>query len=65
MNDVFVYLVDLPPGVHEMISTCLDGYTVYINSADAHNVQEKSYLHALEHIRRRDFEKTNVQEIES
>jgi len=64
MTDVFVYLVDLPPGIHEMTAPCIDGYTVYLNSADGAEVREKSYLHALEHIRNGDFEKSDVQAIE-
>lgn len=64
MIDVFVYLVDLPPGIHEMVTPCGDGYTVYINSADCLSVQQDSYLHALKHIQNCDFEKSDVQAVE-
>lgn len=65
MNDVYLYYVDLPPGIHEMICPCLDGYTVYLSNADDTETQRKSYAHALLHIKNHDFEKENVQEIES
>ncbi len=65
MDDVFVYLVDLPDGIHEMVTPCCDGYTVYIDSKLTDAERTKAYLHALEHIKRSDFEKDDVQRIES
>ena len=64
MDDVFIYVVPLPLDVKEMVIPCLNGYTVYINSAldDAHQLQ--AYNHALYHIKHNDFEKYDVQEIE-
>ena len=63
-EDIFVYLVDLPPGINEMVTPCCGGYTVYIDEAldDAHRM--KAYHHAVEHIERKDFGKENVQKIE-
>jgi hypothetical protein len=64
-DDIFVYLVDLPDGIHEMVTPCCDGYTVYIDLKLNDKQRRKEYLHALDHIRRNDFEKENVQIIES
>ena len=65
MDDIYVYCVPLPPGIHEMIVPCCDGYTVYIDEElDAEHRQE-AYDHALSHALENDFEKENVQEIES
>lgn len=66
MDNIYVYLrEDLPVSVHEFVTPCLDGYTIYINAKldDAH--QLRAYHHALEHIKNNDFEKEgDVQEIE-
>ena len=64
MENVYVYLVKLPPHTNEMVVPCLNGYTIYIDERldDIHRL--KAYNHALEHIRNNDFEKDNVQEIE-
>lgn len=65
MDDTYVYLVELPKGVSEMVMPCLDGgYTIYINSRLSHQGKVKSYLHAMRHIENGDWEKNNVQEIE-
>lgn len=63
--DVYVYCVKLPFGIREMVTPCLEGYTVYIDERldEAHRLE--AYRHALEHIRRHDFEKNDVQQIES
>lgn len=65
MDDVFVYTVKLPTGVHEIVKPCLDGYTVYIDESldDAHKLA--AYRHALCHIMHNDFEKYDIQQIES
>lgn len=65
MDDIFVYLVNLPDGIHEMVTPCCDGFTVYIDSKLTCTERQKAYLHALDHIKRNDFEKENVQEIEA
>ena len=31
MDDVFVYLVDMPPKVKEMVVPCADGFTIYLD----------------------------------
>ena len=49
-NYVYVYLVDMPPQTHEMVTPCADGYTVYIDASldDKHRME--AYEHALRHI---------------
>lgn len=65
MNDVYVYLVELPNGVSEMTMPCLDGgYTIYIDPRLSHQGRVKAYLHAMQHIEKCDWEKENIQEIE-
>lgn len=65
MDDIFVYLTDLPDGIREMVTPCLDGYTVYIDARQSREECQKAYMHALQHIRNHDFEKDDVQEIEA
>lgn len=64
MADIFVYIVPLPPGVNEMVTPCLDGFTIYISDALDPIQRVKAYRHALDHIRKNDFQKSDVQEIE-
>lgn len=65
MNDIFIYLADFPPHIHELVAPCPDGYTVYINASLSKVEQLTAYFHALSHIANEDFEKeSNVQEIE-
>lgn len=65
MDDVFVYLVDLPAKIDEAVTPCLDGYTIYINSNLDNDSRLKAYAHAMFHIMNNDFEKINVQAIEA
>ena len=67
MNDVYVYLIDMPYKVHEVVSPCLDGnYTVYLNSRLSYQDRVKAYNHALRHIETCDFEcEEDIQTIEA
>ena len=65
MDDVFVYHIKLPPGIEEVVMPCLDGYTVYIDINLDHDHRVKAYEHALWHIQNHDFERPDVQDIES
>lgn len=65
MADVYVYIVDLPDRVDEMVTPCIDGYTVYLNARLSYAGRVRAYLHAVRHIERNDFERANVQEIET
>lgn len=65
MGDVYIYIVDLPDRVDEMVTPCIDGYTVYLNARLSYAGRVRAYLHAMRHIERNDFEEANVQEIET
>lgn len=69
MDNVYVYLTgELPAGIHELVTPCTDGYTVYIDEHLDDNHRLDAYNHALEHIKNRDFDIDNartVQEMET
>ena len=65
MDDVFVYIIDLPDNVSEMVVPCLDGYTIYLDAHLSSLEALDAYNHALNHIRNHDFEKSDVQQIEA
>lgn len=63
---VNVVLMDMEYGVHEQLTQNHDGsYTMFLNARDSHETRKESYVHAMGHIMRGDFEKRDVQEIES
>lgn len=64
MNDIFIYLVKLPPGIHEMVVPCNDGFCIYLDSNCDEFTRIKAFGHALAHIEHWDFEKSDVQKIE-
>jgi hypothetical protein len=64
MDDIFVYFVPLPNKVHEAVTPCFGGYTIYINNKLDEESSIKAYNHALKHINNNDFEKNDVQQIE-
>lgn len=64
MDNIYTYVVDLPDGVDEAVMPCKDGYTVYISAKLMRPDQLKAYKHALRHIIRDDWSKTDVQKIE-
>ena len=64
MDNIYTYLVKLPPRIDEMVVPCLSGYTVYIDETLDTEHRLEAYEHALWHIRNNDFEKYDVQEIE-
>lgn len=65
MDDVYVYILDLPGNVTEMVVPCLDGYTIYLDARLSPSESLEAYNHALFHIRNHDFEKSDVQQIEA
>lgn len=65
MDDVFCYLTDIPGKSKEIVTPCLDGYTVYIDAKLTYEGRIDAYNHAIWHIVNEDFEKDNVQEIET
>lgn len=65
MDEIYVYYTELPNGFYEAVMPCQTGYTVYIDPRQSSDGIRRSYDHALYHIQNHDFEKTDVQEIES
>lgn len=65
MEDVYVYEIDLPKGIREMVAPTADNsYTVYIDRKLSDNGKMKAYQHALLHCYG-DFERDDVQDIEN
>jgi hypothetical protein len=64
-EDIYVYVVELPPTIREAVTPCAGGYTVYINRRLTHERQMEAYRHALTHIDDKDFLKSDVQAIEA
>jgi hypothetical protein len=62
-----VYFIDMDTAVEEEVHPNEDGsFTIIINARISHSRQMLAYQHALEHIMRNDFSKTDtdVDEIE-
>ena len=58
MPDVYVYIIDLPSGINEMVLPCADGsYTIYLSSSLSYKGKVEAYLHAIRHIENGDCEK--------
>ena len=65
MDNVYVYYVQLPDGIDEAVLPCIDGYTIYIDSRQSKAEMEQAYNHAISHIINNDFEKFDVEQIET
>lgn len=66
MEDINVQLMDMDTKIPEqLIKNNDDSYTIFLNSRLSRDSQLKSYYHALKHIKGNDFERKNVQEIET
>lgn len=63
MVNIYTYLIEMP--VREAVRPCCDGFTVYINASLSREQREQAYMHALQHIINGDFEKEDVQAIET
>lgn len=60
-----VYL-NMEYGIHEQVTLNHDGsYTIFLNARDSLDMNRFSYIHAMNHIVNNDFEKFDVQEIET
>lgn len=64
MDDIFIYITALPPGMNEAVLPCSDGYTIYINDALDDQQRAQALNHAMKHIYNNDFRKEDVQKIE-
>lgn len=66
MNDVFVHVMDLPTTVEGFTRLNEDGsYTIVLNARSAYSRRIRTYHHEVRHIIRGDFQKADVQKIES
>jgi hypothetical protein len=67
LYDIQIRILDFPTTkVTETVTQNADGsYTIFLNSRMTQERQLESYLHAMRHITNNDFEKTDVQTIES
>ena len=50
MDNIYIYLVKLPPGINEAVLPCEDGYTVYLDERLMGEDLIRAYDHAMEHI---------------
>lgn len=66
MEDINVQLMDMDTMIPEhLVKNDDDTYTIFLNARLSRDSQLKYYHHALKHIKEKDFEDENVQEIES
>lgn len=65
MDSIYIYFIDLPTKVHEIVVPCADGYTIYLNSRLSQTGIIEAYHHAKWHIDHNDFEKEDVQTVEA
>lgn len=50
MANIFIYLIDLPDGINEMVASGVDSFTVYIDRNLSDEKKLEAYNHALRHI---------------
>jgi hypothetical protein len=63
--DFNLVLIDADTAIGETIcANADDSFTIIINSRLSRSMQKYCFEHALDHVRRHDWEKSNVQEIE-
>ncbi|NBH15585.1 hypothetical protein D3Z36_15845 [Lachnospiraceae bacterium] len=66
MEEINVQLLNMDTKIPEhLVKNSDNSYTIFINARLSRDSQLKSYYHALNHIKGNDFEKNNVQEIET
>ena len=64
-TDLRIIYLDMPTSIHEVVTIDDDGdYVIALNSRDSYYVRRKNYNHAINHIKRRDFESYNADSIE-
>lgn len=61
-----IQYLDMPCRIHGMIRENEDGsYTVILNSRDSRERNLQTYIHELNHLQHRDFEKSDAQAVET
>lgn len=65
-DDIFTQILDMDPMVTEQVVRNVDGtYTIFLNAKLSWERIMLAYYHARKHILNNDFEKTNVDNIET
>lgn len=64
VDDIYVYLVDLPGNTREAVLPCDGGYTVYIDKKLPDHKVREAFDHAVGHVIHGDWQKDSVQKIE-
>jgi hypothetical protein len=64
-DNIYIYYHPLPDNINEAVLTCFGGYTVYIDPRQSKDGIQRSYEHAMQHIKNGDFFRSNVQDIEN
>ena len=66
ISGVRVEIIDLKNSVRSaVVKNDDDGYTIVLNARMCYECLQEAYFHEMEHIKQLDFEKNNVDEIES
>ena len=59
-DNIYIYLVKLPPKICEAVLPCEDGYTIYLDERLTGEQLIKAYDHAMSHIESGDFYNENM-----
>lgn len=66
MEEINVQFLNMDTMIPEqLVKNEDDSYTIFLNARLSHDSQLKSYYHALKHINGNDYEKDDIQKIES
>lgn len=55
MDDLYIYLIKMPRGIHEAVLPCDGGYTIYLDQNLTGEQLIRAYDHAISHIENGDF----------
>lgn len=64
MDDCFVRYIVMPAKIEAFTMRCADGYCIYINILLDQVHRVKAYNHEMEHIKRGDYDRSDIQLIE-
>lgn len=64
-NPVTITLIDMEYGIEEEVCEVDGHYNIFLNARSSHAARLNAFDHAIEHIRRDDWEKADVQLIEA
>lgn len=65
IGNAWIYPVDLHGKANAIVTKCVEGYTVYVDVNLPVDQQREACRKELKHINDRDFEKTDVRDIET